>query len=405
MINSEVHSFMRTAAQGSGGFKDEDLVELENKIRSKLTGGTPKRMTRATEKRAQIEGDEWGRLYAYNVAEGHAAMRAEEVARREKQRAQRALYDGQIAEAAAAVAAGKAADAAYARQETAALAEADRREAAKAAAKAAAVAHLGQQRMAQLADTNARRAGARQSHAVGERELAERIAWETKEDLNREEGRMREAKVQLKATLLGNEANRTTREDARQRTFAENTDFQRQWIAKLDKFDADRRVALDRVLAKQAAQAEIAAGRPESKRWINPAIIERNFREHEAALDTEEARRKDDAARRGAETAAAQLSQMAEKHARRAVDQAADRAHATKVVADVEAWRREGRAAEERKMQGRATFRAHIDGQLKANAHARRNAPMSEIERKINIVRLDNVRDFFATGKLPAVPA
>ncbi|KAG1667450.1 hypothetical protein FOA52_012205 [Chlamydomonas sp. UWO 241] len=64
-----------------------------------------------------------------------------------------------------------------------------------------------------------------------------------------------------------------------------------------------------------------------------------------------------------------------------------------------------GRAAEERKMQGRAIFCANIDGQLKANAHARRNAPMSEIERKINTARLDNVRDFFATGKLPAVPA
>ncbi len=31
--------------------------------------------------------------------------------------------------------------------------------------------------------------------------------------------------------------------------------------------------------------------RPESKRWLDPAIIERNFQEHEAAADAEEARR------------------------------------------------------------------------------------------------------------------
>jgi hypothetical protein len=63
--------------------------------------------------------------------------------------------------------------------------------------------------------------------------------------------------------------------------------------------------------------------------------------QREAALDAEAARRKDGAARRNAEMAAAQLSQMADKQARRAVD----------IAADVDAWRREGRAAQERKMQ------------------------------------------------------
>jgi hypothetical protein len=39
------------------------------------------------------------------------------------------------------------------------------------------------------------------------------------------------------------------------------------------------------------APALAPQARPESKRWIDPAIIERNFQEHEAAADAEDKRR------------------------------------------------------------------------------------------------------------------
>lgn len=48
----------------------------------------------------------------------------------------------------------------------------------------------------------------------------------------------------------------------------------------------------------QDKNASKAASMPESKRWIDPAIIQRNWEENEAALKAEEERRRDAAKER-----------------------------------------------------------------------------------------------------------
>jgi len=391
---------MKRAAAAAGQLKEEELVDLENRIRSKLTGGTPKRMNRATEKRMQMEADEWGKMYQFDVAVGHARDAADAAARRAAQQRQRGVLDGQMRELADAKAARQAADAAFAAAQRERLAEAERVEAAKQAALTASSKKLAGDQLGQLREKAERRENARRKKEAAEREVAERVAWETKQELEREVAHFKECKQQLNDFLRGNEAAASAKADAKARTAAENVEYQRQWVAQLDKLEAHRRSALEKVLAKQSKQAECAQRLPEYKRWIDPAIIERNFRQKEAELDAEEARRAADKRRRDCATQAAQLAQMSEKVERRLVERMEDKKCGAAIAADVEAWRQGELQHARAAADSRAAFRNHIDEQLKDKAHQRRCAPMTDVELRINREKMEMVKAFHQTGKL-----
>lgn len=74
----------------------------------------------------------------------------------------------------------------------------------------------------------------------------------------------------------------------------------------------------------------------ESKKWLDPAIIERNFQEREAAQAKEEARRVAAAAAARADFTSALSRQVAEKAARKADQAAATRADLEVINASLE---------------------------------------------------------------------
>lgn len=78
--------------------------------------------------------------------------------------------------------------------------------------------------------------------------------------------------------------------------------------------------------------------RPESKKWLDPAIIERNFQEREAAQTAEEVRRIAAVAAARADFTSALTRQVAEKAARKADQAAATRAELEAINAALEVF-------------------------------------------------------------------
>jgi hypothetical protein len=90
-----------------------------------------------------------------------------------------------------------------------------------------------------------------------------------------------------------------------------------------------------------------AAAMPESKRWIAPEIIQRNFEANEAAKAAEEARRKAAALERNCRMVSALNKQVAEHEARDAAAKAAEREASAKYLATAGAG--QARCVEERR--------------------------------------------------------
>lgn len=53
-----------------GNIREDDIGAMEERIRARLAGETPATNTLASQKRSAIEGDEWAKIYRYQVEEG-----------------------------------------------------------------------------------------------------------------------------------------------------------------------------------------------------------------------------------------------------------------------------------------------------------------------------------------------
>lgn len=74
------------------------MVGVENRIRTKLTGGTPKQLTLVLEKMAQVEGDEWAKIFQFEIQKGKVLDQSEAVALKQRQAELRAQLNRQMAD-------------------------------------------------------------------------------------------------------------------------------------------------------------------------------------------------------------------------------------------------------------------------------------------------------------------
>lgn len=400
IIAKEVTEFMLTA----GSVREEDLSHLEDKIRARLTGETPNRNTLASLKRAQQQGDEWAKIYALHIKEGRELDEKAKQAAAAKAAALKQVLAGQVADRAAKEQHEKQEELEYAAQEQAQLREWEAAEAAKRAAEREAALRLKGDRAAQLADRNMRKRLADEKRAAEEAELAARLAYEARAEAEAEEAERKAAKEALKAFLLNNESLKAIKEAAKQQEWAADKAIMEEYAAQMEKQEAARKAQVDKLKAWQAAQEREAAVRPEAKRWIDPAIVERYTREAEAAAAAEDERRKA-AVKAGSKVLAASLAEQlvlkeSLKHAHDGEEQAAIRALKEGVAA--EASRRAAeKAAEEAK---KVALKAALEQQMKLNATRRIVAPMSETEKLINKQLLEKVAQA-GLGQLGAAAA
>ena len=170
---------------------------------------------------------------------------------------------------------------------------------------------------------------ARAKRAAEETEAAQRIAYEVRCEFEKEEAARVAAKGALVEFLAGNEVHKRAKEAEKARQQEEDLEYMRQYEAILDKQQQERLARLEKLkqwqvrcggraggppLRRGRAQGVVmptprspqsrgrtraqdkgeakAAAMPESKRWIDPAIIQRNFEANEAARAAEEDRRR-----------------------------------------------------------------------------------------------------------------
>jgi hypothetical protein len=238
IITAAVVEFL-SAKQGPT-IKEEDLRDLETQIRTRLTGGTPRcghrcrfppsylppflklqplnspcsyihatsprrKMTMTMEKKAQVEGDEWAKMYQYSCLKGLADDKAKSEVLHQRQVALKKELDNQIKVHEQMKVQEREEAHRYFLAEQAALAEAEKKEQKKKELQANIIKKLGEERMEQLRDKEERRQRALLKVKQEEEELAARIAYETRNELEQEEEKMSVAKSQLKVFLSANE--------------------------------------------------------------------------------------------------------------------------------------------------------------------------------------------------------
>lgn len=154
----------------------------------------------------------------------------------------------------------------------------------------------------------------------------------------------------------------------------------------------------------QKKQETVAAGRPEAKQWIDPAIIERNWKKKEADL-TAEALRRTNAVKFGNERMVSALNkQVAAKADAMRSKQAADDAYSKKYLATADAEVARAKEEKKRRLHLQIQCKLELEAQMRQNAHNRRIAPMSDIEKRVNAPLMQLVDTYEKQGKLPLKP-
>jgi len=384
----------------NGKVKEQDLFALQEKIRNRLMGSTPVMTTMSAEKLATIQGDEWAKIFEYHIEKGKAKDRHEAVLAAERREKMRQTLEGQMREVEARKKQEHEEEIAYFNSEQAALKDWQRKEEERKRLQHAIQLKLKQERAEQLQDKETRRQRAIETVRAEEEDMAARIAYQTRTEFEAEEEARLSAKKALKDYLLSNETNKKLKEEAKQKAWAEDKAFKAAWEAILDKQERERAERLIKLKAIQAAQEAEAKLRPESKKWIDPAIIEKYYKEREDARareDDERQRRLKEGGKAMAERLAAQIVERQEaKMKQREEDEAA-----AKRVLDRVAQEEAREQERQRKMAAeKLRFRAELEAQMKENALRRRVAPMTLTERQINAQLLDKVTDWKSTGRL-----
>jgi len=396
IISSEVMAFMKKGVS----VREEDLSALEVRIRARLTGATPVTNTLVQDKRAQFDGDEWAKIYEYNIAEGAEKDRREAEALKERQRVMRETLARQMAERDAAKKAEHDEEMAYAAQEQAALKAWEAQEEARRKLQHDIAEKLKAERHEQLEDKNTRRQLALARVRAEEEEMAARIAYETRSEFEKEEATRVAAKVALKEYLLSNEVNKKLKEEAKHKAWEEDQYYKEAWEAVLDKQERERKERLTRNMVRQAKTAEYAASGklPEYKRWVDPAVIEKHWRENEAKLDADDKARK----QRAHDTALAMQrrleEQMKEREDAKEAVRRADEAKAAVVLQRAAAEEEREQAKRSARDSAKLKFKMQLEQQMKDNVARRRNQPISDVERSLNRDLLAKVHDWKLTG-------
>lgn len=399
VIAKEVTAYLATMPKGST-MKEEDLKEVESRIRAQICGGTPRKMTMVMEKKAQADGDEWAKMYKYNIELGKIQEQAEMEAKLKRQAETRSTLKGQMAELEESKAREKLEEQAYYKQEQATLKRLDEKERQKAELQASLMARLAVEREQQLTEKNQRKAKALEKVRKEDEELAQRLAYEAKRELEAEEAARTAAKEQLVTFLKGNEANKAIREAEKQRQAEEDAYYKAAWEAKLDKQEADRKALLTKNRIKQTLQEQAASQREESKRWMPQEIIDKAYREAEDRRAAEEVARAAKVRANAQKAVATYAGQIKEREAAKLAQRKEDERLAAIVMETARRKTEEEDAKLRARHQAGQRFKAELEAQMKHNAAKRRVAPMSEAERKINTQLLDKVYDWQTTGRV-----
>ncbi|GFR47667.1 hypothetical protein Agub_g9411 [Astrephomene gubernaculifera] len=401
-ITKEVLQYMLVLPTRPAKTRDTDLAHLEDRIRTRLLGGTPSKNSLAAAKRGQ-GADEWLQMVEYDQALGAARQRQEEVAVRNRQSTLRQQLEAQMEEHERQRQQERAQEEAYWREEQAQLRKAEEEEEARRRLQAEIMLKLKQERVQQMQERVNKREAALSRRRAEEALEASRTAYDTAEELRREEASRVSAKLALREFLSGNEANRALKEAEKKRQWEEDAAFQRKWEAILNKQEADRREQLERIKRVQDRLQEAADRQGEARRrWLETPLVERYFKQREDERAAEEERRVARQKEVAKQVTQAVAGQLREREAARMKMKQEEEAYAASVAAKVRAAEEAEKARKAALQEQKLKFRQEIEAQLRDAAMRRREAakPMTETERRLNARTLQQVATWQSTGRL-----
>ncbi|KAI3423837.1 hypothetical protein D9Q98_009673 [Chlorella vulgaris] len=389
IISEEVLRFIK---EGSGG-EDQDISYLEDAIRNRLAGrtGASGRAERLAAKKSLFSNDDWSRISLYMAFMAREDARREAAADKARKKEVHGLLAGQVAVTAQRKLAEKEHKKDELKEVEESLQQWEKEEKARHQHRQAAVQKLRSERQVQLKEQANRRMAAAELRRRGEEELTVRIALDVKHQMEAEAASKAKAKSELKAFLLSNEVNKKIKEEEAERERQQDVRYMQQQAAQLDKQERERQQLLERVRAVQNRQAEDAAQRPPFKRWVAEEIIERQFQEKQAALDAEEARRKNVATDAAVRLRKDIGEQCGAREAERVAELQQKRWDLEKVMADLEVCRKTEKAVKQAELVKMREFKAELDQQIADNQVRRSVAAMTETERKLNAKLLREV--------------
>ncbi|EFJ50426.1 hypothetical protein VOLCADRAFT_88758 [Volvox carteri f. nagariensis] len=242
----------------------------------------------AAAKRSETS-DEWLALLKYDMAIGSYKERLEAEAARARQLTLKQQLEAQIAENERLKQLEREQEDAYFRQEQAALRKAEDEEAARQRLRREIMVKVKEERINQMGERMARREAELARKRAEEALEAARTAYDTAEDLRREEAHRVAAKLVLRDFLMENEVNKAIKEEAKKQQWVEDAAFQRKWEAILNKQEADRKEQMDRIKRHQAMLQDAADRQGEARRrWLDTPLVERYYKQREDERAAEE---------------------------------------------------------------------------------------------------------------------
>jgi len=384
IIGSEVVGFM----QAGGSVKDEDISALEDRIRSKLAGGTAKPLKAMARKK---ESDEWAMLAKFesdqNVLE---EIRRREMVAKQKLRMRDEL-DAQMSELERKKMDEKEREAMYAAEEARALEEWKEEEKMKLNKRQAQMTRLKLERDAQLEDQAMRKEQAIGRRKAEEDDAREMLRLEHKRKMEADEMARNQSKLEMDQLKLENQKNLEILEERRQQEMKEDLLYQKKMAQMLDKQEMERREKMDAIKAKQDKLTAGGAPRP-LKQWMDEGIIERNAAEREALLDKMEEEKMEKQLNNNLEMRKVLAAQLKEKEARKH--------HASALEAErVNKFNSALKESEHREQKYKAGLhekrllnKADLETQMRENALRRTTEPaMNQVEKTLNSKLLDKV--------------
>ena len=404
IIGSEVAAFISQA--DTNEIKESDLSTLEQAIRLKMIGGEPPKTTLAMEKRALQEGDEWAKIFYYNISVGKSFAQAEEEANRQRQSMTRATLRSQQMQIEARKAKEREEAHRYHLEQEVALKAWKEEEEKKRLAKEEVIRKIGEERKRQLEEKADRIKREKEQVEREETERAEKMAYAAQQELFKEEKDRHEAKHALTTFLLGNEANKAIREQEKVKMGVLEAKYAKEWNEILDRQERERTHRLEK--AKELSKKHEATamvrflkddGADKAKQAENDRILREREEKRDRAEDEKKRRIKADAIAAAATYAQQAAVKAEEKRVEKERDEAINKAIVERAAAEEAREKEKMRKA----FEARLKLKEEVAQQIKDNEVKRRKIPMSETEKKINAKLLVEIDNFQKTGTISAI--
>ena len=274
----------------------------------------------------------------------------------------------------------------YYHQEQAQLAKWREEEKAKVNKKREAALALKKERDAQLVELKIREEKALNKKKLEEEEQKRKVLADHKEKRRQEQEHRENMREEMKRLQASNIEARKIRQAIKDEDTALQLKYQEDYAKMLEAEEQKRADALKVFKAKQDRQEALGGVIGEYKRWIDPKIIEQNFKKNEAALDKEDKRRKDAVIKLNQEVKATLDRQMQEKEDIQAALDEQERKRVTAFMAKLELEKQKEREKDQASLEKRLAHKKSLQEQINARADAKRlrKGDMSGTERKMN---------------------